>query len=261
MDYLQDIMRRAWRELKGNPLALARLVVIVICLFVAVVLGILLPASPAVIVGSFLGAALSLTVNWLVPVLGEPDQGLAPTEFLRAAKSDIISAGYHRKNQSLRLSILSDEGIIKLHFSATLVPLNGQARIYRPRIEAPKGVQLIDSKYFVDSVEIPRGDDGHRSFVAINKTSADEFIVLYKITDTAIKEIEDNHLWPCPVLDYAVIFDISEVFTFDVGKIMPSDEYETLKNKRINNRNATITFFSDGAAFTRQGVVWKLTRN
>jgi hypothetical protein len=174
-------MHRVWRKLKGDPLALARLVVIIICLSVGVVAAILLQAPPAVIVGSFLGAALSLTVSWLVPVLGEQDQGLAPTEFLAAAKSDIIAAGYHRRNQSLTVSFSPDKHVITLDLEATLVPLNGQARIYRPKIKAPTGVELISSKYFVNDEEVSLGDGLHRQFKTINKVSIDKCEILYKV--------------------------------------------------------------------------------
>jgi hypothetical protein len=53
-------------RLSGNPRALARLLVICLCVLIATGMAWYTGAEAKVIVGSFVGAGLSLAVNWLV---------------------------------------------------------------------------------------------------------------------------------------------------------------------------------------------------
>lgn len=127
--------RKLW--FRGNLAALSRLAVISLCIVVAAVLGWYLKASASVIVGSFIGAALSLAVNWLALTLENPDVEMVPAGFLAAAKNDVLLAGYYRQGQYIHFSVAHDETldseIIEIRFGAKLVPVTPSARIYHPK--------------------------------------------------------------------------------------------------------------------------------
>lgn len=251
-------MRWFWKKINipGNPFALARLVVICFCLLAAGGCAYKAPTSLSVIVGSFLGAALSLTVNWAVSQLEKPDVETTPVSFILAAKADIASSGYYREDQHIGVAVLHDKksnsDLLEITFTANIVPTIPQARVYRPVIQPPSGVTLIDAEYWVGNGKV-------YDLMRVDKKTSDRLVVRYHINDSEIKDIEDDHLWPCPVMNYSVSFLTSDRFSLNVMKLVGRSGTEALQQEKLA-KSKQFRFFGSGAAFTSQGLRWHLER-
>jgi hypothetical protein len=261
MRAILKLLSRLIRKTAGNARALTRLLVIVACIAIAQSIGVYTsaPATGSIIVGSFIGAALSLGVNWLVVTLEDQDLDATPAGFLLAAKTDLISAGYYREDQTLRVSTRFDEDlsadVVELRFTAKIIPVTAPVTIRHPRIEPPAKATLIESRYSVGGDTV----DQHGGFYKrVNAETTDELVVKYRLDDQA-PIIEDGHLWASPVLNYSVRYEVSDRFSFEVGRIIAGLESETLQKER-RGTGRFIEFLGHGAAFTTQGLKWRLRR-
>jgi hypothetical protein len=242
----------------GNPRALARLFVIAVLIGTGLVLALVLRAPPHVMVGSFLGAALSLAVGGLVMVLEDEEHDNVPAGFLAAAKKDVINTHYYRDHQVIRISVDAEDDaeVVELRFSADIVPINGQAKIEHPLIEPPAGVTLVECTYRVGGAPVPKDQA-----TIVNGRSGDELILKYKIQSDKPSAIEDDHLWPSPVLSYSVEFGSSGGnHTFEVSKIIAGSKCEALRPLKAR-RSKVLEFAGEGAAFTTQGLRWRIARS
>jgi hypothetical protein len=251
------------RRIKGRPGALARLLVICICLIAAGILAQVLHAPASVIVGSFFGAALSLLVGWLVSELEtEEETTKIPSQFYEAAKAEIASIGYYRDTQSIKLTLRKDQNsgseILELQFTAKLIPAH-LTKVWRPNITPPEGTEFFTTpSYKVNDTRISEGD--HKE---IDKPCTDELVVKYKITDPVRPSICDEHTWPSPVLQYEISFEVDgsfplSQFDFAVKKKAYRAQQESLDDG--HKTQGRLTFEGKGAAFTGQRLRWELTR-
>jgi hypothetical protein len=172
-----------------------------------------------------------------------------------AVKRDLELSGYFREDQLLHFQVSNEERglIVKLHFTASIVPLNGKARVYRPIVEeASKQVLKTKDEYRVNDTPVtgPYRDIDH--------VSKDELVVHYQLLDQSIEQFVDDHFWPSPVLGYTVRFDKSDLFHMEVGKIIGRDT-DSLEPVRLGSDLYT-DFISKAAAFSAQGLRWKLKR-
>jgi hypothetical protein len=245
-------------RIRGNTAALARLVIVLCCLLIASWLAYLFRAEPSVVVGSFLGAGVSLIVNWFVGQLEDPETEKVPPEFLVAAKRDIRWVGYYRRDQKINISVQVDETrkstLIVLVFTATIVPVgSGPAKVRYPTILAPKGLERVKDKEFykVGDNQVYEGMD-----INVRDATQDELTVTYKLIETARGSFQDRHLWPSPVLSYSIIVDRSGGYSYQVGRIVAGGQSEVLASKS-NGQN--LVFLGDGPAFTTQGVEWRIS--
>jgi hypothetical protein len=251
-------MRRIITRIAGNKRALARMVVILVLLLAAVILAAFTGANPALLVGSCVGAALSLCVGSLVAILENDRLETVPSAFLDAARKDVRQASYHREGQRIRVSVLkapSGDEVIELRFAAALIPADGIAKIRHPRIVPPSGVTLDSAVYRIDGSPIHADEDKE-----ISSSAKDDLVIRYRIDEPKPDYVEDTHHWPCPVLDYAVEFDSSCGYALQVGKIIAGANTIAL-SKRRPRRARMEEFVGNGPAFTTQGVKWKLIRH
>lgn len=250
-------MQRFIRRIAGNRRALARLVVILTLLLAAVALAVLSGADSKALVGSCVGAALSLSVGSLVAILEDDKLDSIPAAFLAAAKKDVEQAAYYRENQKIRVRSTKSgigEEFIELQFTALLVPLNGSAKIDHPKVDPPLGTSLARIEYRVDGAALPKDQDR-----LITRRTKDELSVVYRVDDGCPQVIEDRHRWPSPVLDYAVEYEPYDGHVFQVGKIVAGANTIALQ-KRRRLKSKYDEFVGDGPAFSTQGLRWKITR-
>jgi hypothetical protein len=172
----------------------------------------------------------------------------------KAVKRDLELSGYFREDQLLHFQV-SNKGrglIVKLHFTASIIPLNGNARVYRPIVEASNKVLKTKDEYKVNDTQITG------RYHDIDRVSKDELVVHYQLLDQSIEEFVDDHFWPSPVLGYTVRFDRSDLFHMEVGKITGRDT-DSLEPVRPGS-NLYTDFTSKAAAFSAQGLRWTLKR-
>jgi len=245
------------RRVRGNPKALARLVAFILCLCLAAVTGSIAGVQWSAAVGAFLGAAVSLAVNWIVLTLEEvPDD--TPSALLKAAHDDIELAGYYRRKQIITLRVAHDGELgdtIVLHFSSRLDLVRSPVPIEHQIIRAPKGTTYIASSYTVGGKRVAPGGR-----IEIKEPTSDELLVKYRIEPNAEFPIEDAHYWASPVLDYVVRVGHSEKFSFEVGTIRPAGEMLPL-NPVESGSPDFLEFEGRGPAFSTQGLRLKLARN
>jgi hypothetical protein len=241
---------------RGNLKAQPRLIAILLLLVVAAVLVSLTDAKWAVVVGSFVGAALSLAANWIVTTLEEKPGHKTPEALLNTVHNDLESAGYYRTDQVIKISVVRrrrNDNMIRLHFKAKINPIQDKAKVKHPRIRAPKGAELVDEPiYRVNKAIVESGGDEE-----ISTTSFDELIVQYVVKDDAAFPIRDDHHWPSPVLDYKVLFEDSNQFSFAVGAIIPAGEKLPL-NSGPSQEEGFTEYWGKGPALTSQGFRWEI---
>lgn len=251
-------MRTLLRRVSGNPSALARLFVIALLLGTGISLALFLHAPPQIMVGSFIGAALSLAVAGLVAALEDKGLNEVPVGILTAAKNDVHHARYYRDNQNIDVSVATDRDkneIIELRFTSDIIPVDEHAKVEHPKIEPPPGVTLIDCRYEIGGSPVPKGGE-----LSVPAKTSDTLMLRYRIDGNAWTWVKDDHLWPSPVLAYSVEFDLSSKHSFAVSKIAAGDKTEALRSETIRG-SKILKFVGNGAAFSTQGIRWQLTRS
>src|SRR5690348_6969907 len=99
------------KSAQGKLDFVTRFVVVFGCITVAVLAGwgSGTPASPGLVVGSFIGAALSLVVNYVVNEFEGRHSQEIPKPFQVAARDSVKQAGYYREEQTILFSVYEDQ--------------------------------------------------------------------------------------------------------------------------------------------------------
>ena len=240
-------------RISGNTKALSRLVAFIVCLALAWVTGSIAGIQWSAAVGAFLGAAVSLAVNWIVLTLEETPSD-TPSALLKAAHEDVERAGYYRTKQVITLRVVIDEKhgeTVQLRFTATLQPLKRLATVERQTIGPPAGATYIDSYYKVGGKRVTTSID-------ITAPTTDELLFWYSIAPDA-KFLEDAHYWASPILDYIVRVWHSEKFSFEVGTIRPAGGMLHLNSIETGEQDF-FEFEGKGPAFSTQGLKFNIKR-
>jgi hypothetical protein len=248
--------RNFFAVLRGNPRALARLCVILLCILIASWMAYWFSAGGNIIAGSFLGAALSLLVNWLVTELETAKRDDVPEAFYIAGSADAVLSGYYRKDQELEISFFQENGdeFIQLHFSAIIIPVR-PASVEYPAIQPPAGLERVAHREFYKIDGNPVSPDFP---VEVSKEARDELQVVYKILDRSALEFRDKHLWPSPVLSYRIRCNKGGGHLYGVGRVIAGSKSRSL---RISHQENSVIFSSDAPAFTTQGIEWRIRKS
>jgi len=174
----------------------------------------------------------------------------------KALGRDLRLTGYFRENQCLHFVVSNNENglIVKLRFTASIIPLRSDVKVFRPIVEPPANAEMISCVYKVNGVDVS-GSDSYD----VSEKADDELTVCYKLLDPAVVIFSDDHFWPSPVLDYTVRFEQSNLFSLEVGKIT-GRKTDKLKPADPRNQQPYVEFKSKAAAFTAQGIRWNLKR-
>ena len=172
-----------------------------------------------------------------------------------ALKLDLELSRYFREDQYLHFEVSKEKKglIVKLRFTGSIIPLNGNARVFRPRIDKhPQVKKTLKNEYRINGLKISD------PYYDVRGDSRDELVVHYQLRNPSIREFIDAHFWPCPVLGYTVRFERSKSFCIEVGKITGSDT-DSLEPVEPTCDLYT-EYISKAAAFSSQGLRWKLKR-
>jgi hypothetical protein len=182
----------------------------------------------------------------------DPISKNASSTLIAAIDRDLSTAGYYRADQVLDFGIeRSGEKInILLTFYATIVPTKKHgADVYKPRVTPPKGVKLLENRYYIDNVEVLES-------MTVTGAARDKLCVKYQLPER-LRELEDRHSWPSPVLDYTIRFKKSDLFDFQVGRLVGRENPDPIASTELGEN---LVFKGKGAALTAQGVKWRLSR-
>jgi hypothetical protein len=224
------------------------LVAVLVCLCVAIIVGYLTGIDWKVGVGAFLGAAVSLAVNWLVLTLEEEPKD-APAQLVEAAHDDVRLAGYYRERQLITIRVLQDRQhgeVLVWHFRGKIVPARTLVKVERQTTRAPEGTEQLSSSYSIGGKQVAQE-------LSIEHSTWDELEVRFKIKPDAKFPIEDNHSWSSPVLDYVVRIERSPKYVFTIGTIRPAGEILPLNPVESVNKKF-VEYEGTGPAFSTQGL-------
>ena len=124
--------------------------------------------------------------------LDDPESGRASSTLRALVERDLDIAGYYRKNQVLEFQVeaVGSNFHISLVFSCELVPVHSHARVFKPRVEPPDGVCLLeDIKYYVGGAEV-------EDIIDIVEPTHDRLCVKYGTTDDARRVWQDSRKRP-----------------------------------------------------------------
>jgi hypothetical protein len=157
--------------------------------------------------------------------------GATKPSYLDAKALEILSedfrhAGYLRTNQTMTVAIRESkqEGRqIVLVFSADLIPIEGPATVFAPKVKAPKNTHLVDYEYLLGRRRLDENAQGAPE--TIHEKVKDQLKIKYAIQNGAEIDIADDHVWPGPVTDYVIRFKRKAHYRFEVFKrIMPIEK-------------------------------------
>ncbi len=184
----------------------------------------------------------------------DPESGRASLTLRASVERDLDIAGYYRKNQLLEFEVKAVKSgyHISLVFSCDIVPVRGHARVFKPRIEPPDGVDLLEDTYYVGGIVV---DD----FIDIDGRSNDRLCVKYEATDVARQFWQDTHHWSCPVLNYTVKFKKSSEFGFGVGRLV-GQKHPAPIAPREDVSGEWLLYRGEPGELTAQGLKWKISK-
>lgn len=184
----------------NNRKVQARWVAVGFCIIVALIALNTLGIQPSVATSSFIGAATSLVVNWVVSTIEEGKPRNTPKPLLDAAHEDLETVGYY--DQVITVSIKEDKqrgDVVELFMESLLVPINGKSLVKHQKVTAAAGLLQLDDKYYYkvgDKIIPPQGEEW------IERPTRDCLSIHYRIDAGANFPIKDRHSWSSPVLDY-----------------------------------------------------------
>lgn len=246
-------------SLRGDTGELARLSVILACLLAAVVVAWWSGGFEwRTLVGSFLGGALSTTLAWTIATLEKERERLAPTEFHLAAEIEISAPRYYRERETVEISVCEiDSEFVRVDFtfhSIVRVKTGETADVWHPIFEnLPYGLTVIDSEYVAGGNSVGKGGQS----TEISGNTEIRHTIRYKLRRD-VEEISDTHLFPSAVLSYVVKFTEALGYTLQVDQVTGRKIKRQLTGRRQKGR---VTFESLRAAFSSQGITWRLRKN
>ena len=188
--------------------------------------------------------------------------GATKPSYLDAKALEILSedfrhAGYLRTNQTITIAIreLKQEGRqIILVFSADLIPMEGPATVFAPKVKAPKNTQLMEYEYLLGRRRFDEFAQGATE--TIHEKVKDKLTIKYGIQNGAEIDISDEHVWPGPVTDFAIRFKRKAHYRFEVFKGVMPIEKEPLSKKLTE---AYEVFTGTAVSVMAQRIWWRLT--
>jgi hypothetical protein len=243
-------------RVRGNPIALATLLVAIVSAFLAFSLA---TPNKEVVAGALIGASVSSVVALLINFLGEPDLRDVPRAFLEAAKHDVINTGYYRTDHKFTIvfSKINRKGLqqdsIEITFSSTIIPVRENVRIKQPIIRPPSGVVIEKQEYKIDGHGISSQGE-----IALERSKKEKCLVIYIIEDRNMTVVEDVHRWTCPVDGFSVTTQLPEGYDIEIfglkgdhRPIVDQEDSHLRNQKRFSHR---------GGAFSHQGFVWNISK-
>lgn len=198
------------------------------------------------------GWVRSDSVKFINLVETDPSSKTASSTLIAAVDRDLSTAGYYRSQQVLDfgIEVVNAKVIVSLVFEATINPTKAYgADVYKPKVSPPKGVKLLENRYSIDGVEVGE-------YMTVTAAVRDRLCVKYQLASNKL-ELEDRHSWPSPVLDYKIRFRRSDLFDFEVGRLVGRGSPDPIASTLDGD---SLVFIGKGAALTAQGVRWKLLR-
>jgi len=174
---------------------------------------------------------------------------------LETLSDDSCRSGYIRVHQILDVAVLNTRRscCVKLHFSAEIMPTDSAATVFAPRVFPPEHLKLVSYEYSVDGTALGMHDN-----ITITKKARDDLKVRYELLDAFTPRIADDHIWPCPVIDYAVRYHKNKVYNKEVYRVA-GDEAVPIES-RVSTIGNCIEFVGEPTALTPKRIKWRLIR-